>query len=93
MCIGASEGASGCAALRRAAPPHGPSAWLASGPRHIRAERYVPLCQLDLGEKHRLLLTVKLREFLRKRINLLPMRKEYNGKVGYAILFRFQYYR
>jgi hypothetical protein len=44
MCIGAQEGASGSAALRRAAPPHGPSPWLGSGPRHIRAERYVPLC-------------------------------------------------
>ncbi len=31
MCIGASEGASGFAALRRAAPPHSPSALLASG--------------------------------------------------------------
>jgi len=31
MCIGASEGASGSAALRRAAPPHSPSALLASG--------------------------------------------------------------
>ena len=40
MCIGASEGASGYAALRRAAPPHGPSPWLGSGPRHIRAIRY-----------------------------------------------------
>ena len=39
MCIGASEGASGYAALRRAAPPHGPSAPSASGPRHIRAIR------------------------------------------------------
>ena len=43
MCIGASEGASGYAALRRAAPPHGPSAPLASGPRHIRAIRYTQL--------------------------------------------------
>jgi putative transposase len=40
MCIGASEGASGCAALRRAAPPHGPSPWSAAGPRHIRTEHY-----------------------------------------------------
>ena len=31
MCFGASEGASGFAALRRAAPPHSPSALLASG--------------------------------------------------------------
>jgi len=31
MCFGAWEGASGCAALRRAAPPHSPSALLASG--------------------------------------------------------------
>jgi len=31
MCIAASEGASGFAALRRAAPPHSPSALLASG--------------------------------------------------------------
>jgi hypothetical protein len=31
MCIGASEGASGFAALGRAAPPHNPSALLASG--------------------------------------------------------------
>ena len=31
MCIGASEGASGSAALHRAAPPHSPSALLASG--------------------------------------------------------------
>ena len=31
MCIGASEGASGFAALQRAAPPHSPSALLASG--------------------------------------------------------------
>jgi hypothetical protein len=38
MCIGASEGASGSAALRRAAPPHGPSPWLGSGSRHIRRE-------------------------------------------------------
>jgi hypothetical protein len=43
MCIGASEGASGYAALRRAAAPHGPSPWLGSGPRHIRAERYAKL--------------------------------------------------
>jgi len=31
MCIGASEGASGFAALRRAASPHSPSSLLASG--------------------------------------------------------------
>jgi hypothetical protein len=31
MCIAASEGGSGSAALRRAAPPHSPSALLASG--------------------------------------------------------------
>ena len=48
MCIGASEGASGYAALRRAAPPHGPSPWLGSGPRHIRAIRYAQLLILDL---------------------------------------------
>ena len=40
MCFGASEGASGSSALRRASSPHGPSPWLGSGPRHIRAERY-----------------------------------------------------
>ena len=40
MCIGTSEGASGYAALRRAAPPHGPSPWLGSGPRHMRTIRY-----------------------------------------------------
>ena len=44
MCIGASEGALGSAALRRAATPHGPSPWLGSGPRHIRAIRYAK-CQ------------------------------------------------
>jgi hypothetical protein len=43
MYIGALEGASGYAALRRAAPPHGPSPWLGSGPRHIRAIRYQQL--------------------------------------------------
>jgi hypothetical protein len=32
MCFGASEGASGSSALRRASSPHGPSAPLASGP-------------------------------------------------------------
>ena len=37
--LGALDGASGYAALRRAAPPHGPSPWLGSGPRHIRAIR------------------------------------------------------
>jgi len=39
MCIGAQEGASGSAALQRAAPPHGPSALLASGP--VTYVRYV----------------------------------------------------
>ena len=34
------SGGSGYAALRRAAPPHGPSPGLGSGPRHIRAIRY-----------------------------------------------------
>jgi hypothetical protein len=34
------RGASGYAALRRTAPPHGPSPWLGSGARHIRAIRY-----------------------------------------------------
>jgi hypothetical protein len=43
--IGASEGASGCAALRRTAPPHGPSALLASGPRRLPAARYTQLRQ------------------------------------------------
>ena len=51
MCIGASEGASGSAALRRAAPPHGPSPWLGSGPRHIRAIRYMPLRKLHFAVK------------------------------------------
>ncbi len=41
--IGAWEGASGCAALRRAAPPHGPSPLLGSGPRRLPAARYAPL--------------------------------------------------
>jgi hypothetical protein len=38
-------GASGFGALRRAPQPHGPSALLASGPRHITAERYGTLRQ------------------------------------------------
>ena len=33
-------GGSGSAALQRAAPPHGPSPLLGSGPRRIRASRY-----------------------------------------------------
>ena len=42
--IGASEGASGSAALGRAAPPHGPSPRSGSGPRRLRAIRYAK-CQ------------------------------------------------
>jgi hypothetical protein len=43
MPIAAPEGASGCAALRRAAPPHDLSAPSASGQGHIRAIRYAQL--------------------------------------------------
>ena len=42
--IGASEGASGSAALGRAAPPHGPSPRSGSGPRRLPAIRYAK-CQ------------------------------------------------
>jgi hypothetical protein len=45
MCIAASEGGSGSAALRRAAPPHSPSALYGLGAGHIRAVRYLQLRQ------------------------------------------------
>jgi hypothetical protein len=43
MRIAALAGGSGFGALQRAAPPHGTSALLASGPRRILAARYVKL--------------------------------------------------
>ena len=51
--IGAWEGASGSAALGRAAPPHGPSPRSGSGPRRLPAIRYAK-CQarfLRLGRR------------------------------------------
>ncbi len=102
LCIAALTGGSGYGALRRAPPPHGPSALLASGPRHIRASRCGDIAQFSehciiccyVVFYYLLLTFMNWKDLLLK--SGLPLEfevKQYLSSLGYNTIQDIQYIR